>query len=260
MTTLHRTRMAASALVGVTAVGAGIAAWAAQAHAAGGFYDAAYGISSTGAARIGPTPAVSSPNGLPRSDFGGAGSSDGTVSVETTFVKAGGGKASATVTGFTAFGDLVRASTVAATCSNGAATSHVSGTPAGRLGKKGTIAYDVRVKNSDGSTTVVGMQIRISAAAGTQAATINVASATCAALPDRPTPPGPTATGTATAKPTAVTATSSATATRTNSAPARTPGTGQADPNTQPRHEGQSGTLSLAPVPTPRATHLPVTG
>jgi len=182
----QHTRLAASALGVITTAGlaATIPFWAntQPARAAGGYHDAAYGIAASGAAPISARPSVSSTNGSTHSGSGGASSSDGTISISSASVLAGGGKASARVSGFSAFDGLVTASTVTATCSNGSVSSSASGTSAS-LGKNGSVAYDVHVTNSDGSTTVIGMQVHIATGHGTEAATISIASATCAKAP-----------------------------------------------------------------------------
>ena len=232
---------AALAVVGVSAA----ALWSGTANAAQSGTDSAYGISASGAASIGARPSVSSSNGSTRSDSGSAKSSDGTVSISSATVTAGGGKASAKVNGFTAFDGLVSASNATATCDNGKVSSSANGPASGALGKKGSIAYGVKSTNGDGSTTIVAMRVTIKAGAGTEAATINVASATCGTGHEDPKPdPKPSDT----VKPTP-------------------PNGGKPKPS-KPDHttkpttgSGNSGLgTKQAPKPNTRTTNLPVTG
>jgi hypothetical protein len=235
-----RTRTTALVVAAAGLTVAAASAWSHQATAAASFLDRAYGISATGAAPIGATPSVSSSDGQDRTATGGASSSDGTISIGTATVHAGGGAASAQVSGFTAFAGLVVASTVSASCDHGVVTSKVDGTPAGPLGRKGEVAYGVTIDNADGSITIIGMQVTITASPVIEASTINVAVATCA--PNAQTP-SPTHTPT-----TAPPGSRSPSPTRSAS--------GGASPTTVPI--GQP--TSLAPAPSPARTHLPVTG
>jgi hypothetical protein len=255
--TTTRTRIAASALAALTAGGATAVFWTAQADAAASYHDAAYGISATGGAPIGARPSVSSTNGATHADSGGARSSDGTVSISSATVSAGGGKASAKVSGFSAFDGLVSASSVSATCKDGKVSSDVNGTSEGSLGKKGSVSYGVTFRNGDGSTTIIGMQVRIKAG-GTEAETINIASATCAPGTGDPEPtktpkPHPTS-DKPTQKPTGEpTKTHTGKPKPTDTSIPKPPASTGSSPSTD-------GTTPAAPVPTPRKTHLPVTG
>ncbi len=251
--TSTRTRIAASALAALTAGGATAVFWATQADAAGGYHDAAYGISASGGAPIGARPAASSTNGATRTGSGRARSSDGSVSIRSATVSAGGGKASAKVSGFSAFDGLVSASSVSATCKDGKVGSDANGTGEGSLGKKGSVSYGVTFRNGDGSTTIIGMQVRIRAGAGIDAATINVASATCAPGKSDPAPtktpkPRPTS-GKPTQKPTH----------KPTGEPTKTH-TGKPKPTASVGSSPSRDNTPPAPTPTPRKTHLPVTG
>jgi hypothetical protein len=98
----------------------------------------------------------------------------------------------------------------------------------------------VHEKNSDGSTTVIGMRVHIAAGHGTEAATISIASVTCAPAPTTPTHAS-SPTRSHTVKPTphqhapadhhadrdddAAAAAAAAAAQQTSPAPARTPAT-----------------------------------
>jgi hypothetical protein len=260
--TSTRTRIAASALAALTAGGAAAVFWASQADAASGYHDAAYGISATGGAPIGARPSVSSTDGATHSDSGGARSSDGSVSISSATVSAGGGKASAKVSGFSAFDGLVAASSVSATCKDGKVSSDANGTGGGSLGKKGSVSYGVTFKNGDGSTTIIGMQVHIKAGAGIEAETINVASATCAPGTSDPDPtktpkPHPTSdkpTQKPTHKPTGE-------PTKTHTGKPKPTDTTKPKPTASTGSSPSTdGTTPAAPVPTPRKTHLPVTG
>lgn len=234
--------------------------------------DRAYGIFATGAAPIEATPFVRSRDGRMTTETGAAGSSDGTVSIGAATVTAGRGTASATVTDLRAFDGLVSASRVTASCDNGAVTSHADGPRPGALGRRGSIAYAVQSTDGDGTTTIIGMQVRVRAAAGVSAATINVASATCAAPASTPstaptsasTSPRPSPTGPR-PSPTTGRPTPSRPA---NTAPTTVPvppnpappggGTATVNPTAQPLPDSRS--LTAAPKSTPRKTHVPVTG
>lgn len=267
MTASRRTRMITSTVAAMTVGGAGIALGTVQAHALADYRDVAYGISATGAAPINATPMVSRTGRDTRSDSGSARSSDGTIAIASATVTAGEGQADATVTGFTAFDGLVSATTVTASCRNATVTSGATGTSAGGLGRRGSVAYNVRTTNQDGSRTVIGMQVRVQAGRGVEAATINVASATCTAVTPSPTP-SPTRTTAPTSSPTRTTTpTTSPTRTHTaeptrkppaESPPTRTTTRPAAPPVVSPG--GAATGLGPAPVPTPRTTHLPVTG
>lgn len=279
--------------IGIHLIAPSLAVLASAAVAAGGgetptpsYHDGAYGISATGAVLLTATPAVSSTDGSTRSDTGDARTSGGSVSVGSATVRAGAGKASATVTDLTMLDGLVTASKVTATCDNAAVTSSVDGPTTAALGEKGSIAYGVKTHNEDGSTTIIGMRVQFTASAATPGATINVAAATCAAndplpsspattTPPQPTPPQPTTLrpSPTSAKPTIIAPTRSTSTAPTPTAPTRTAdmptnpldpnGTDATttsnvvptDPNEQPR-----ATLRPAPKPKPRITHLPVTG
>lgn len=269
--TVPYTRMAASALASLTVVGlaAAVPFWADErpASAAARYHDAAYGIAASGAAPISARPSVSSSNGSLHTGGGGVQSSDGTIKVSSSSVSAGDGQASAQVSGFSAFDGLVSASSVTATCSNGKVSSSASGT-SGALGAKGSVVYDVHLSNSDGSTTVIGMQVHVAAGKGTEAATISVAAATCAKADDSETTSKPT--GRPTSKPThspSPTRTATAAPTRSSTdVPSSTPplipslGTTQGSMTDQPRHEGEQDWTPDAPAPTPHTTHAAVTG
>ncbi|MFF5291832.1 hypothetical protein [Paractinoplanes globisporus] len=97
---------------------------------------------------------------------------------------AGHGEARSQVSNLSVAGGLVRAVAVSAYCRNGAAQSHVIGLRA--LTPAGALTADVRRRNLDGSTTVVGLRLRLPASGSRPAVTIDVAVATCAAEPDRP--------------------------------------------------------------------------
>ncbi len=249
MTALH-TRIGLTAL-GLTVTGLGVTAWNSQADAAGNYHDSAFGISASGAAPIGATPSVSSTQGSKRTAAAAASSSDSSISVNSASVSAGGGKASATVDGFTAFDGLVHASTVTATCDNGTVSSHTTGV-FGSLGQKGSIAYGVKNRNSDGSMTIIGMQVRLTAGINTAASTINIASVTCAHVSSRPIEPDPTPTSTL-RQPTP-------TPTVTQHQPGPQPTETSVGPRTPTSQGGPNGDVGPAPVPTPHTTHLSVTG
>ena len=196
---------------------------AGNASATSTFHDSAYGISATGAAPIAATPAVSSTNGAVTTASGSARSSDGTVSIASANVQAGAAKATARISGFSAFGGLVSA-TVRVSCDHGVVSGTVSGTPAGPVGRKGMVEYKVISHNPNGSTTIIGMRVV------TPAETINVGSATCA--PTSAPAPSPTGKKSPTPRPTHT----------PTHGPTSTPG--------QP----------AAPKPTPTEGTLPVTG
>jgi hypothetical protein len=168
---------------------------AGNASAASTYHDSAYGISATGAAPIRATPVVSSTNGTVKTASGSARSSDGTVSTASASVRAGAAKATARVSGFSAFGGLV-SGTVSVACDHGVVSGTVSGTPAGTVGRKGTVEYQVISHNANGSTTIIGMRVV------TPAETINVGSATCAPASAPGPSPDPTGKKSATARPT----------------------------------------------------------
>ena len=188
---------------------------------------------------------MSSTDGQQRSASGAASSSDGTITIGSATVRAGGGRASASVTGFTAFGGLVSASSVSVTCIDGVVTASVSGTPAGAVGRKGTVAHGVRSTNADGSTTIIGMRVTISAVAGTPAAVINVASATCAPV----SAPAPTPTSGTTSKPSTG---------QPTTPPVSRPNSG--DPTPPAGQTPSSAATPSAPTPQPNDTYIPVTG
>jgi len=218
-------RKVTAAITGLAVtVGAGLGAVvvAGDASAAATFRDAAYGISASGAAPIAATPAVSSTDGTVETASGSAKSSDGTIAIGSATVRAGGGKASAQISEFTALGGLV-AGTVSVSCDSGTVSGTVNGTPAGKVGRNGTVAHKIVSKNADGSTTIIGMRVT------TSAATINIGSATCAPA----TGPGPGPSGTPTANP-----------------------PGSPTPTPTPTKPGQPP----APKPYPKDGHLPVTG
>ena len=280
--------------IGIHLIASSVAVLASAAVAAVGgetptpfYHDAAYGISATGAAPLPAAPTVSSTDGSTRSKPAGARTSDGSVSIGSATVRAGAGKASATVTDFSALDGLVTAMKVIATCDNAAVTSSADGPAAGALGEKGSITYGVKTHNDDGSTSIIGMRVLLTANAATPAATINVAAATCAANDPIPspsattTPPEPTTSSEPTtprpsptsAKPTTTPPTRTTSTAPTPTAPTRTADitTAPLDPN-EPfptsisnvvptdTNEQPRTTLRPAPIPAPRTTHLPVTG
>ena len=245
---MNRSHVSSRTAATITVAGAAAAAAAAvgllgaPAGAADRFGDAAYGIRASGAATIAATPAVSSTDGQPRTASGGARTSDGTVSLTSATVRAGGGTASIQANGFTAFGGLVAASSVHVDCDHGAVTASVQGTPAGPVGRKGRVDYGVQTRNSDGTTTIVGMRISIQNSPNTAVEVIDVASATCG---------NPTGGGTPTPAPTTTAPTGRPTTpgpTRTGPSP-----TGGARPS-------PSRSVPAAPPPSPGTGHLPVTG
>lgn len=169
-------------------IGAGTALAATPAAGAATHYDAAYAVFAYGDEPLSAGPNAFSRSGLSQSSSGSVRSADGRLSIRSGYVSAGAGQAIATAHDVTVLGGAVRATAVTAYCRNGAATSRVVGGITGRLHAKATVAYDVRTKNQDGSTTVIGMQVRVRTGRGT---VINIAAATCAPVPDRPVPPRP---------------------------------------------------------------------
>ncbi|WP_436528222.1 hypothetical protein [Actinoplanes sp. HUAS TT8] len=151
-------------------------------------YDAAYAIFAVGDDPLSAGPNAFSNSSRIRGSSGGARSADGRQEVRWGHTSAGDGQASAAAYDVYLLSGAIRVTAVTALCRNGAAVSQVSGVTISRLHGKATVAFDVRTKNQDGSTTVIGMQVRVHAGRGS---TINVAAATCAPVPDRPTPPRP---------------------------------------------------------------------
>lgn len=152
-------------------------------------YDAAFVISAYGDQPLSAGPNAYSSSSRTSENVGGARSADGRLIVGWGCAAAGEGHADAVATDVAALGGAIRAAAVIAHCRHGAATSRAVGV-IGVVNGEATVAYDVRRKNQDGSTTVVGMQIRLYAGRGT---IINVASAICAPRQDRATPPRPVA-------------------------------------------------------------------
>jgi hypothetical protein len=152
-------------------------------------YDAAFAVSAYGDQPLSAGPNAYSSSGRTSENVGGARSADGQLVVGWGHAAAGDGHADAVATDVSVLGGAVRATAVIAHCRHGAATSRAAGV-VGEVNGEATIAYDVRSKNQDGSTTVVGMQIRVHSGHGT---VINIASATCAPQQDQPRPPRPAA-------------------------------------------------------------------
>lgn len=164
--------LAASALV---SAGTTIASTPAS-TAPGSRYDAAYAVFATGDQPLAAGPSAFSTSIRIRADSGAARSSDGGLAVGLGRVTAGDGQATAVVHNVTALDGLVYAALVNARCRDGVATSQVFGGTAGCLPGTASVASDVRSKSMDGSTAVIGLQIRLHAGRGT---VINIASATC---------------------------------------------------------------------------------
>jgi len=152
-------------------------------------YDAAYTVLAFGDQPLSAGPNAYSSTGRTSEDFGDARSADGRLVVGWGHAAAGDGHADAVATDVRMLGGAVRAAAVIAHCRHGAATSWAVGV-VGEVNGEATVAYDVRNQNRDGSTTVVGMQIRVHSGHGT---VINVASATCAPRQDQPNSPRPVA-------------------------------------------------------------------
>ncbi|MEU8655845.1 hypothetical protein [Actinoplanes philippinensis] len=151
-------------------------------------YDAAFVVFAYGDQPLSVGPNAYSSSSGTSENTGGARSADGWLVVGWGHAIAGEGHADAVATDITVLGGAIRAAAVIAHCRQGAVTSRAVDVT-GDVNGTATVAYDVRTKNQDGSTTVVGMQIRVHSGDGT---VINIASATCAPQQDRPKPP-PTA-------------------------------------------------------------------
>jgi hypothetical protein len=151
-------------------------------------YDAAFVVFAYGDQPLSAGPNAYSSSSRTSENIGGARSADGRLVVGWGHAIAGEGHADAVATDITVLGGAIRAAAVIAHCRQGAVTSRAVDVT-GDVNGAATVAYDVRTKNQDGSTTVVGMQIRVHSGDGT---VINIASASCAPLQDRPKPP-PTA-------------------------------------------------------------------
>jgi hypothetical protein len=165
--------LAASALLG-----AGTTITGTQASITlGSRYDAAYAVFAVGDQPLAAGPSAFSTSIRIRADTGAAQSADGGLAVGAGKVTAGNGQATAVVHDVIALEGLVRAASITARCRNGVVTSRLFGGTVGHLQGRASVAFDVRSKNRDGSTTVIGLQIRVHAGRGT---VINIASATCA--------------------------------------------------------------------------------
>jgi hypothetical protein len=152
-------------------------------------HDAAFAVFAYGDQPLSAGPNAYSFDGRTSENVGGARSADGQLIVGWGHATAGDGHADAVATDVTVLGGTIRATAVIAHCRHGAATSRAIGVT-GAANGAATVAYDVRRTNPDGSTTVVGMQIRPRDGRDT---VINIASATCAPRQNHPTPSRPAA-------------------------------------------------------------------
>jgi hypothetical protein len=151
-------------------------------------YDAAYAVFAVGDRPSSAGPTAFSTSVQISADSGAVRSADGDLAVGFGRVTAGAAQATAVAERVRAAGGLVRAARVTARCRNGVVTSALLGSTIVSLAGKVTVAYDIRGKHQDGSTTVIGMQVRLHTGRGT---VINVASASCAPARDNPLPPQP---------------------------------------------------------------------